>query len=123
MNKKSIDKIEILALNFNYESFFKDIYNINSLKEFIDFISNDIDKVIENIYTYDRFLEYSWYVYIDEIIIKKDIYINFYINILKKKYNKDVSIKNFEEIYNNNIKLYIKEKNNINYHKIILDTI
>jgi hypothetical protein len=123
MNKKSIDKIEILALDFNYESFFKDIYNINSLKEFIDFISNDIDKVIENIYTYDRFLEYSWYVYMDEIIIKKDIFINFYINILKKVYNKDVSIKKFEEIYNNNIKLYIKEKNNINYHKIILDTI
>ena len=123
MNKKSIDKIEILALDFNYESFFKDIYNINSLKEFIDFISNDIDKVIENIYTYDRFLEYSWYVYMDEIIIKKDIFINFYINILKKVYNKDVSIKKFEEIYNNNIKLYIKEKNNINYHKIILESI
>ena len=47
MNKKSIDKIEILALDFNYESFFKDIYNINSLKEFIDFISNDIDYILK----------------------------------------------------------------------------
>jgi hypothetical protein len=123
MNKKSIDKIEILALDFNYESFFKDIYNINNLTEFINYLQNDIDKVIENVYTYNRFLEYCWYVYMDEIIIKKNVFINFYLEILKRVYKKDVLINEFEEIYNNNIKLYIKEKNNINYHKIILDTI
>jgi hypothetical protein len=123
MNKKSIDKIEILALDFNYESFFKDIYNINNLTEFINYLQNDIDKVIENVYTYNRFLEYCWYVYMDEIIIKKNVFINFYLEILKRVYKKDVLINDFEEIYNNNIKLYIKEKNNINYHKIILDTI
>jgi len=123
MNKKSIDKIEILALDFNYESFFKDIYNINNLTEFINYLQNDIDKVIENVYTYNRFLEYCWYVYMDEIIIRKNVFINFYLEILKRVYKKDVLINDFEEIYNNNIKLYIKEKNNINYHKIILDTI
>jgi len=123
MNKKSIDKIEILALDFNYESFFKDIYNINNLTEFINYLQNDIDKVIENVYTYNRFLEYCWYVYMDEIIIKKNVFINLYLEILKRVYKKDVLINDFEEIYNNNIKLYIKEKNNINYHKIILDTI
>lgn len=123
MNKKSIDKIEILALDFNYESFFKDIYNINNLTEFINYLQNDIDKVIENEYTYNRFLEYCWYVYMDEIIIKKNVFINFYLEVLKRVYKKGVLINDFEEIYNNNIKLYIKEKNNINYHKIILDTI
>ena len=59
----------------------------------------------------------------DEIIIKKNVFINFYLDILMRVYKKDVLINDFEEIYNNNIKLYIKEKNNINYHKIILDTI
>lgn len=123
MNKKSIDKIEIMTLDFNYLSFLKDIYNINNLNDFISFITNDIQKKEESIYIYDRLLEYGWYVFIDEIIINKNTFINFYIQIIKKVYNKDISFDKFEIIYNDNIKLYLKEKNNLNYHKIILNTI
>lgn len=123
MNKKSIDKIEIMTLDFNYSSFLKDIYNIINLNDFISFITNDIQKKEESIYIYDRLLEYGWYVFIDEIIINKNTFINFYIQIIKKIYNKQISFEKFETIYNDNIKLYLKEKNNLNYHKIILNTI
>jgi hypothetical protein len=123
MNKKSIDKIEIMTLDFNYSSFLKDIYNIKNLNDFISFITHDIQKKEESVYIYDRLLEYGWYVFIDEIIINKNTFINFYIQIIKKVYNKDISFENFEIIYNDNIKLYLKEKNNLNYHKIILNTI
>ena len=123
MNKKSIDKIEIMTLDFNYSSFLKDIYNIINLNDFISFITNDIQKKEESIYIYDRLLEYGWYVFIDEIIINKNTFINFYIQIIKKIYNKQISFEKFEIIYNDNIKLYLKEKNNLNYHKIILNTI
>ena len=68
-------------------------------------------------------MEYGWYVFIDEIIINKNTFINFYIQIIKKIYNKQISFEKFEIIYNDNIKLYLKEKNNLNYHKIILNTI
>ena len=47
----------------------------------------------------------------------------FYVRILNIIYKKDISIDKFETIYNENIKKYTKEKNNINYHKIILDYI
>ena len=123
MNKKSIDKIEIMTLDFNYSSFLKDIYNIINLNDFISFITNDIQKKEESIYIYDRLLEYGWYVFIDEIIINKNTFINFYIQIIKKIYNKQIYFEKFEIIYNDNIKLYLKEKNNLNYHKIILNTI
>ena len=123
MNKKSIDKIEIMTLDFNYSSFLKDIYNIINLNDFISFITNDIQKKEESTYIYDRLLEYGWYVFIDEIIINKNTFINFYIQIIKKIYNKQISFEKFEIIYNDNIKLYLKEKNNLNYHKIILNTI
>jgi hypothetical protein len=63
-------------------------------------------------------MEYSWYVFIDDIIINKDKFLKFYENILDVK-NKD----KLELIYNENIKKYETEKNNINYHKIILDSI
>ena len=52
MNKKSIDKIEIMTLDFNYSSFLKDIYNIINLNDFISFITNDIQKKEESIYIY-----------------------------------------------------------------------
>ena len=52
MNKKSIDKIEIMTLDFNYLSFLKDIYNIKNLNDFMSFITNDIQKKEESIYTY-----------------------------------------------------------------------
>jgi hypothetical protein len=123
MNKKSIDKIEIMTLDFNYSSFLKDIYNIKNLNDYISFITHDIQKKEESAYIYDRLLEYGWYVFIDEIIINKNTFINFYIQIIKKVYNKDITFENFEIIYNDNIKLYLKEKNNLNYHKIILNTI
>jgi hypothetical protein len=68
-------------------------------------------------------MEYSWYVFIDEIIINKDKFLKFYENIIIKK-NGDEKIKSkLELVYNENIKKYSTEKNNINYHKIILDSI
>jgi len=123
MNKKSIDKIEIMTLDFNYSSFLKDIFNILNLDDFINFLGNEIQSKEESIYIYDRLLEYCWYVFIDEIIINKNTFINFYIKILKKIYNKQISFDDFEKIYNDNIKLFLKEKNNLNYHKIILHSI
>ena len=123
MNKKSIDKIEIMTLDFNYSSFLKDIFNILNLDDFINFLGNEIQSKEESIYIYDRLLEYCWYVFIDEIIINKNTFINFYIKILKKVYNKQISFDDFEKIYNDNIKLFLKEKNNLNYHKIILHSI
>jgi hypothetical protein len=123
MNKKSIDKIEIMTLDFNHSSFLKDIFNILNLDDFINFLGNEIQSKEESIYIYDRLLEYCWYVFIDEIIINKNTFINFYIKILKKVYNKQISFDDFEKIYNDNIKLFLKEKNNLNYHKIILHSI
>ena len=50
MNKKSIDKIDIFTLEVNYIDFMKKIFNINNLEEFINFINNDIDEDLRNIY-------------------------------------------------------------------------
>jgi hypothetical protein len=123
MNKKSIDKIDIFTLEVNYIDFMKKIFNINNLEEFINFINNDIDEDLRNIYIYDRLFEYCWYVFIDEIIIYKNKFIELYIKVLNMIYKKNISVDKFEIIYNDNIKKYTIEKNNINYHKIILEYI
>jgi hypothetical protein len=123
MNKKSIDKIDIFTLNFTYNNLLKDIFNIKNLDNYINYMKNDIEKSEENIYIVDKLLEFVWYVYIDEIIIKKDKFVNFYVDILNSRYNKKVSNQKLEIIINENIKKYLIEKNNINYHKIILESI
>jgi len=123
MNKKSIDKIDIFTLNFNYNNFFKDIFNIKNLDEFMNYVNNDIENDDTNIYTADRLLEYVWYVFIDEIIINKNKFINFYVNVINIRYNKKITNDKLEVIINENIKKYLIEKNNINYHKIILESI
>lgn len=123
MNKKSIDKIDIFTLEVNYIDFMKNIFNINNLEEFINFINNDIDEDLRNIYIYDRLFEYCWYVFMDEIIIYKNKFIELYIKVLNMIYKKNTSVDKFEIIYNENIKKYTIEKNNINYHKIILEYI
>ena len=123
MNKKSIDKIDIFTLEVNYIDFMKKIFNINNLEEFINFINNDIDEDLRNIYIYDRLFEYCWYVFMDEIIIYKNKFIELYIKVLNMIYKKNTSVDKFEIIYNENIKKYTIEKNNINYHKIILEYI
>ena len=101
----------------------KNIFNINNLEEFINFINNDIDEDLRNIYIYDRLFEYCWYVFMDEIIIYKNKFIELYIKVLNMIYKKNTSVDKFEIIYNENIKKYTIEKNNINYHKIILEYI
>ena len=123
MNKKSIDKIDIFTLDINYIYFMKNIFNINNLDEFISFINNDLDGDLKSQYIYDRLFEYCWYVFMDEIIIYKNKFIDLYVKILTTIYKKDISNDKFEIIYNSNIKKYILEKNNINYHKIILEYI
>ena len=123
MNKKSIDKIDIFTLNFTYNNLLKDIFNIKNLDDFINYMNNDINKEEEQIYLIEKLLEYVWYVYIDEIIINKDKFLNFYIKILNSRYNKKITNQKLEIIINENIKKYLIEKNNINYHKIILESI
>ena len=123
MNKKSIDKIDIFTLNFTYNNLLKDIFNIKNLDNYINYMKNDIEKSEDNIYLIDKLLEFVWYVYIDEIIIKKDKFVNFYVDILNFRYNKKISNQKLENIINENIKKYLIEKNNINYHKIILESI
>jgi hypothetical protein len=59
----------------------------------------------------------------DDIIIYKNKFIELYIKVLNMIYKKNISVDKFEVIYNENIKKYIIEKNNINYHKIILEYI
>jgi hypothetical protein len=121
MNKKSIDKIEIFTLDFSYSSFMKDIFEIKSIDKFIDYINNDIQK--DNIYLINKLFEICWYVFIDEIIINKNKFIDFYSDILKKIYNIKITNDKLEVLINDNIKKYLIEKNNINYHKIILESI
>jgi hypothetical protein len=123
MNKKSIDKIDIFTLNFTYNNLLKDIFNIKNLDNYINYMKNDIEKSEENIFLIDKLLEIVWYVYIDEIIIKRDKFINFYVDILNSRYNKKITNQKLEIIINENIKKYLIEKNNINYHKIILESI
>jgi hypothetical protein len=123
MNKKSIDKIDIFTLNFTYNNLLKDIFNIKNLDNYINYMKNDIEKSDENIFLIDKLLEIVWYVYIDEIIIKRDKFINFYVDILNSRYNKKITNQKLEIIINENIKKYLIEKNNINYHKIILESI
>jgi len=121
MDKKSIDKIEVFTLNYTYSNILKDIFKIKSIDKFIDYINNDIKK--ENITLINKLFELFWYVFIDEIIINKDIFLNFYNEVLKNIYSKKISNDKLEVLINNNIKKYIIEKNNINYHKIILESI
>jgi len=123
MNKKSIDKIETFTLKFTYNNYLKDIFNLKDINQFMNYINNDIQNKKENIFLLDRLLEYCWYVYIDEIIINKNEFINFYLKILIERYNKKISNDKLEILINNNIKNYLIHKNNINYNKIILESI
>jgi len=122
MNKKSIDKIDIFTLDVNYNSFMLDIFKLHNLDEFINNLNNELTEY-KSINVYNRLLEYCWYVYMDEIIINKIKFIDFYIKILKDVYNISITNDKFEKLYNENIKNYVKEKNNMNYHKIILESI
>jgi hypothetical protein len=122
MNKKSIDKIDIFTLDVNYNSFMLDIFKLHNLDEFINNLNNELTEY-KSINVYNRLLEYCWYVYMDEIIINKIKFIDFYIKILKDVYNITITNDKFEKLYNENIKNYVKEKNNMNYHKIILESI
>jgi len=122
MNKKSIDKIDIFTLDVNYNSFMLDIFKLHNLDEFINNLNNELTEY-KSINVYNRLLEYCWYVYMDEIIISKAKFIDFYVKILKEVYNITTTNEKFEKLYNENIKNYVKEKNNINYHKIILESI
>jgi hypothetical protein len=124
MNKKSIDKIDIFTLDVNYKSFMFDIFKLHNLDEFMNNLNNELtDSKNKSINLYNRLLEYCWYVYMDEIIINKTKFIDFYVKILKEIYNITTTNDKFEKLYNENIKSYVKEKNNINYHKIILESI
>jgi len=124
MNKKSIDKIDIFTLDVNYKSFMFDIFKLHNLDEFMNNLNNELtDSKDKSINLYNRLLEYCWYVYMDEIIINKTKFIDFYVKILKEIYNITTTNDKFEKLYNENIKSYVKEKNNINYHKIILESI
>jgi hypothetical protein len=116
MNKKSIN---IFTLNYEYNSFLKDIFYINNLNDLMNYITNNLNKTTDTV-TINRLMEYSWYVFIDDIIINKDKYLKFYENVILKN---DKKRDKLELIYNENIKKYNTEKNNINYHKIILDSI
>jgi hypothetical protein len=124
MNKKSIDKIDIFTLDVNYKSFMFDIFKLHNLDEFMNNLNNELtDSKNKSINLYNRLLEYCWYVYMDEIIINKTKFIDFYVKILKEIYNITTTNDKFEKLYNESIKNYVKEKNNINYHKIILESI
>ena len=116
MNKKSIN---IFTLNYEYDSFLKDIFNIKSLNELMNYITNNINRSKDTESILNRLMEYSWYVFIDDIIVNKDKFLKFYENIIGGEKIRD----KLELIYNENIKKYSTEKNNINYHKIILDSI
>jgi len=121
MNKKSIN---YFTLNYEYDTFLKNIFKIKNLNELMNYITNNINKSKENESIINRLMEYSWYVFIDDIIINKDKFLKFYENIIIGKSKMDQKIKDkLELIYNQNIKKYETEKNNINYHKIILDSI
>ena len=120
MNKKSIDKIEIFQLDFSYSYILKDIFQIKSIDKFIDYVINDISN---EIYLVDKLIELFWYVFIDDIIINKNKFIDFYSKVLKKVFNKKIENDKLEVLINDNIKKYLIEKNNINYHKIILESI
>lgn len=122
MNKKSIDKIDIFTLDVNYNSFMFDIFKLHNLDEFMNNLNNELTEY-KSINVFNRLLEYCWYVYMDEIIINKTKFMDFYIKILKDVYNITITNEKFEKLYNENIKNYVKEKNNINYHKIILESI
>ena len=121
INKKSIN---FFTLNYEYDTFLKNIFNIKNLNELMNYITNSINKSKESESIINRLMEYSWYVFIDNIIINKDKFLKFYENIIIGKGKIDQKIKDkLELIYNQNIKKYETEKNNINYHKIILDSI
>ena len=114
MNKKSIDKIDIFTLDVNYKSFMFDIFKLHNLDEFMNNLNNELtDSKNKSINLYNRLLEYCWYVYMDEIIINKIKFIDFYVKILKKIYNITTTNDKIEKLYNENIKSYVKEKNNI----------
>ena len=80
MNKKSIDKIDIFTLDVNYNSFMLDIFKLHNLDEFINNLNNEITEY-KSINIYNRLLEYCWYVYMDEIIINKVKFIDFFVSL------------------------------------------
>jgi len=122
MNKKSLEKIDIFTLDFTYDKILKEIFGLNNLNIFMDYINGMInDKDSENLIT--KLLEICWYVFIDEIIIKKNNFVEFYNNVIAKGYKINSKPDKLEIIISENIKKYMIEKNNINYHKIILESI
>ena len=121
MNKKSIN---LFSLKYEYDTFLKNIFNIKNLNELMNYITNNINKSKESESIINRLMEYSWYVFIDDIIINKEKFLKFYENIIIGKSKMDQKIKDkLDLVYNQNIKKYETEKNNLNYHKIILDSI
>jgi hypothetical protein len=122
MNKKSLEKIDIFTLDFTYDKILKEIFGLNNLNIFMDYINGMInDKDSENLIT--KLLEICWYVFIDEIIINKNNFVDFYNNVIEKGYKINSKPDKLEIIISENIKKYMIEKNNINYHKIILESI
>ena len=122
MNKKSLEKIDIFTLDFTYDKILKDILGLNNLNIFMDYINEIINiKEFDNLVT--KLLEICWYVFIDEIIINKNNFIQFYNNVIQKGYKINSKLDKLEIIISENIKKYMIEKNNINYHKIILESI
>jgi len=122
MNKKSLEKIDIFTLDFTYDKILKEIFGLNNLNIFMDYINGMInDKDSENLIT--KLLEICWYVFIDEIIINKNNFVEFYNNVIAKGYKINSKPDKLEIIISENIKKYMIEKNNINYHKIILESI
>jgi len=122
MNKKSLEKIDIFTLDFTYDKILKEIFGLNNLNIFMDYINGMInDKDSENLIT--KLLEICWYVFIDEIIINKNNFVEFYNNVIEKGYKINSKPDKLEIIISENIKKYMIEKNNINYHKIILESI
>jgi hypothetical protein len=103
-NKQSIDYI-LPTLGINSEIFLKTYYKIYSFESALDYIFNDNLPL----YTQLRIINCAWKVYGYKAEIINDQLINFYINLIKKEWIKDIYPQIANLIYVDGKNIYFKE--------------
>jgi len=106
--------IAIPIITFDCKSFLKNYYNIHSFENTINWLENSKNPI----YTQLRVLNCAWSVYGKTTDIISDSLVNFYIELIKTTWMKDIYPQTAQYIYADNKNIYFKENNDIDQHQI-----